>query len=297
VLSKFRIARASNRQLRDKADEARDAKAWPLAASLYEIYLAQCPRDAPIWVQLGHARKESGDDVQAMEAYLRSLEIAPDVADTHRQIGHLYNKTGKISEAAASYAKAAQLDHDQGHVSQDPVLTAATPEAPSNEDLLLLLADRARDERRWSDAADTYAKYLAVKGHDKATWPLWVQLGHARKEAGENDGAVQAYERAIEFAPDCAETYLHLGHLLKRMGATRAAVAAFTKAVSLDPKIGDAAEELRRFRAQKAGADISYAHPLPYTPEQIAFEPEFPDVYVGLSRCFAMNATADFSAG
>jgi cytochrome c-type biogenesis protein CcmH/NrfG len=51
--------------------------------------LDRAPQRAPIWVQLGHARKESGDLPAAEAAYRRSLALAPDTADTHLQLGHV----------------------------------------------------------------------------------------------------------------------------------------------------------------------------------------------------------------
>lgn len=82
-----------------EADAARDDRRWQDAARLYKQYLAARPGDAPIWVQLGHAFKESGDLQEAERAYKQSLELAPDIADTHMQLGHLYKRTHNFSGA------------------------------------------------------------------------------------------------------------------------------------------------------------------------------------------------------
>src|SRR6516162_1248500 len=78
----------------DLADHARDAGQWELAARLYRKALARAPQSSPIWVQYGHALKESGrlrDPgrlAQAEAAYRRALALDPAAADTHLQLAH-----------------------------------------------------------------------------------------------------------------------------------------------------------------------------------------------------------------
>ncbi len=97
-------------QILARADKARDARAWDEARSLYRQFLAKEPNRADIWVQLGHAAKESGHRDEAQSAYLRAIEIAPEVADTHLQLGHLLKLIGEIEAAMAAYQRAFELD-------------------------------------------------------------------------------------------------------------------------------------------------------------------------------------------
>ena len=98
------------------ADSARDARQWELAARLYQKALDRNPRNSPIWVQYGHALKESGELrdpdklAQAEAAYRRALSLDPSVADTHLQLGHVSKLQGKTEEAEASYLRAFALD-------------------------------------------------------------------------------------------------------------------------------------------------------------------------------------------
>jgi glycosyltransferase involved in cell wall biosynthesis len=98
------------RQLLSAADVARDNRRWADAARFYRQYLAQRVEEAPIWVQLGHALKESGNLGEAETAYEKSLSLAPEVADTHLQLGHLYKRMRNFSGAIAAYREAARLD-------------------------------------------------------------------------------------------------------------------------------------------------------------------------------------------
>jgi glycosyltransferase involved in cell wall biosynthesis len=94
------------------ADRARDARQWQLAAQLYREALDRDPWNPPIWVQYGHALKESGalrdpDKLaQAELAYRRALSLDPRGADTYLQLGHVLKLQGKSEEARGAYLRA-----------------------------------------------------------------------------------------------------------------------------------------------------------------------------------------------
>ena len=92
------------------ADRARDAREWETAARHYRQALDHQPNNPPIWVQYGHALKETGNRADAENAYQKSIELDPDVADTHLQLGHVLKLQGKSGGAAAAYLHALALD-------------------------------------------------------------------------------------------------------------------------------------------------------------------------------------------
>jgi glycosyltransferase involved in cell wall biosynthesis len=98
------------------ADRARDARRWELAARLYREALDQNPHNPPIWVQYGHALKESGglrdpDKLaQAELAYRRALSLDLGASDTYLQLGHVLKLQSKTEEAQAAYLRAFALD-------------------------------------------------------------------------------------------------------------------------------------------------------------------------------------------
>lgn len=100
------------RSLAIAGDAARNRRAWATAARHYRASLALDPDRTALWVQLGHALKESGDRTGAGEAYRQALRQAPEAADTHLQLGHLLKLQGRWTDAAAAYEEAARLDPD-----------------------------------------------------------------------------------------------------------------------------------------------------------------------------------------
>jgi glycosyltransferase involved in cell wall biosynthesis len=107
------------------ADQARDARNWDLAAQLYREALDRDPRNSGIWVQYGHALKESGELrdpdklARADLAYRRAISLDPGTADPHLHLGHVLKLQGKTNEAQASYLRAFALDRSIPYPGQE----------------------------------------------------------------------------------------------------------------------------------------------------------------------------------
>ena len=101
--------------------------------------------------------------------------------------------------------------------------------------------DSLRDDRRWVEAAASYAAYLKSHGDD---WPIWVQHGHCLKEAGEIAAGLNAYRRALTHAPNDSDLHLQIGHALKLLGQHQEALDAYRTALALDQQNDDAKIEI-----------------------------------------------------
>ena len=106
---------------------------------------------------------------------------------------------------------------------------------------LITRGDRARDARRWPEAAEAYQAALSL---DPSLAHIWIQLGHAHKERGADTDAEAAYRKAAALQPGSAEPYLHIGHLEKDRGALGEAGRCYLRAVQSDPSHADALGEL-----------------------------------------------------
>ncbi len=97
------------RSLVRSGDAARDARNWPVAITAYEKALRRKPHLARVWVQYGHALKESGAAGQALEAYRRADGLEPESADTHLQIGRALSLIGEMELAIEHFRRSAAL--------------------------------------------------------------------------------------------------------------------------------------------------------------------------------------------
>lgn len=113
-LKRFFFRSAKNafkaRALAADGDTARDRGDWQTAARMYTEAVVLDPSLVAIWVQLGHARGETGDTAGRECAYLKAWSLAPDVADTALHLGHVSKVLGKREDAAHWYARALAID-------------------------------------------------------------------------------------------------------------------------------------------------------------------------------------------
>lgn len=95
----------------------------------------------------------------------------------------------------------------------------------------LKAANIARDEERWSEAAASYADYLAIRAADA---PIHVQHGNMLGQADDLSGAEAAFRAALRLTPS-ADTWLQLGRVLARQGRRPEAIQALGAALRIDP--------------------------------------------------------------
>jgi tetratricopeptide (TPR) repeat protein len=131
----FPLAREAPRNLRDEGDRARDNRQWGEAAKLYRSYLQRKPTDFEIWVQRGHAEKESGDFAAALQCYLKGQALRSDDPDLHLQLGHLYKLMDRQADAIASYQKCLEINADSDDAMRELAGLLRKAEAPETFEL------------------------------------------------------------------------------------------------------------------------------------------------------------------
>lgn len=129
--------------------------------------------------------------------------------------------------------------------------SAGVPVTPSVH-ALIQKGNAARDLAQWIAAADYYAAALS---EDTDLFHIWMQLGHARKEAKKYADAELAYLKAAGLRPASGEPHLHLGHLHKISGHSNKALRSYYDATKVEPANADAVAELTRIVAQLRGVD------------------------------------------
>jgi cytochrome c-type biogenesis protein CcmH/NrfG len=228
IFSRFARHRNLNAgSLLHRADAARDARNWSAARQLYEQHLAFSAADAPIWVQLGHARKESGDLTGAEVAYREALKLAADDADAHLQLGHALKLMGRRDEATACYRQAFKLDSlsrarnglgDSLKPAKRDRNTRQAGRPALSGDVVANLSgqgDRAHAAEEWAQAAAFYRDYLEAVPNDVE---IWIQLGHVTKQMADFAAAERAYRKAASLAPTNVDAMLSLARLLLDLG-------------------------------------------------------------------------------
>lgn len=144
---------------RTLGDAARARRDWESAARHYALHLEDHPADFPIWVQFGHALKESGQLERAEIAYIQALRLNGYCADLWLNRGHLSKLRGDRRAARARYARSHALDRNGAASAELKTLQAATAPAgiAFNDDIGDGLADEpAGDNTKPIRALDVY---------------------------------------------------------------------------------------------------------------------------------------------
>ena len=102
--------RKEARRVLTQANQARDRKDWEMAIKSYRQYLDLRPKSFGIWVQLGHALKESGQLVPALAAYNSALSLDARNGDLLLSLGHLHKLMGHRDLAIAFYIRSAEIE-------------------------------------------------------------------------------------------------------------------------------------------------------------------------------------------
>ena len=180
------------------------------------------PNDAEAHNNLGLTLQERGRLDEAVASYRRALQIKPDYAETHSNLGNVLKGLGRLDDAVASYRRALEIKPDF---------------ADAHNNLGVALKDLGRLD----DAVASYRWALAIKP-DFAD--AHSNLGVVLKELGRLDDAVASYRRALAIKPDFADAHSNLGVALKALGRLDDAVASYRQALAIKPDYAEAHNNL-----------------------------------------------------
>ncbi len=157
----------------------------------------------------------------AAELFARAVEIDPTFAVAHYHLGLAHLALGNRWKGAAQFRAATQVD---------PTL----PEPLKALGDLFMLSPR----RLYDQAIEAYSKALVLRPHYAEAQ---VGLGDAKAAKGDNEGAINHYQKALTVDPLNARVHFSLGKIYYgEKGLYYEAVNAYKKAIELDAYFLDA---------------------------------------------------------
>ena len=90
------------------------------------------------------------------------------------------------------------------------------------------------DQGRLAEAVTEYERATALRPHD---YVLWMELGLARDQFNDTDGAIVAFKESVRLAPFYAQPRWQLGNTLYRAGRIDEAFQELSRAAASDPKL------------------------------------------------------------
>lgn len=211
--------------------------------SMYERAINICPEYAPAHYNLGVAAAEDGDIDQALGHYKKAVELDSRYAEAWCNIGVLQKNKGKLTEALeafeTAYSIAPHLDTIQINLAS--ALTEHGTVLKGSGDML--------------SGIRAYERALALRPeHAEALY----NLGVAFAENGELDKAIFMYQMTLKFAPTCAEALNNLGVLYRERGEVDKALKCYESALTLRPPFAEGLNNVAVIYTQQGRAGEAY---------------------------------------
>jgi tetratricopeptide (TPR) repeat protein len=215
---------------------------------------------------------------ESVELITRALQLNPDVAAAHINLGSALIALTRFAEALPSLDKAIALKPDFAEAYAN---RAAALNALKRHDQALASCDRAIAlKQNYAEAHNNRADALnALKRHQdalascdraivlKENFPeAHNNRGNALNALGRHEEAIASYNRAIALRPGHADAHNNRGNALYNMGRVQQALTSYDQAIALKPDYaeaynnrGNALGYLKQCEAAIAGYDRAIA--------------------------------------
>ena len=181
-------------------------------------------------------------------AHLLAARIARAAKDFDAALAHLDRAIAIAPQREVFLEKARTLDQAGLKPQAREAWRAILKVIPDNTE-----ARRGSDDWRGRMAITLSAASLLERAAtEDAPASVWFDLGLARQDLRDHDGAARAYRKAIELKPDHAEAALNLGIVLQDMRRHRRRHARLRAGLSAAPA---------KLRHHRDGADLGAARP------------------------------------
>jgi tetratricopeptide (TPR) repeat protein len=198
------------------------------------LFRQDYPDKSGAWLASGKAYEAEGQTREALEAYTKAYELAPDTPGLRLKVGNLYLVLGE-GEQARSYLEEA----------------IEAPDTPT--EVVFNYAISLMRDKKYAAAVSPLRRVTAERPDFPGGWQALAQCYGALRQYGQ---AVPAYRKAMELKPDAVTAY-NLGVVAGKAGDWDTAVAAYDQALELDPAKLEA--EYNRANALKSAGRLEEA--------------------------------------
>ncbi len=224
---------------------------------IYRQMSRTIPYSFEAWSHLGYYLAQADQPLEAIEAYVKALQIRSKAPRIWYNYATLLEKMGWYGEAVSSYQEALTISPDYFKAmygkSKSLYRLGRYQEAVDSYDQAIAnpMAEGALAAELWygrgkafyrlnqlDQALASLEQALAILqarglGSEPATHKVWASLGQVLMIQRKDEAALENFEKAIALAPNSALYWTHKGFLLKRLGRYEEALSAFDEALAL----------------------------------------------------------------
>ena len=220
-------------------------------------------------IKLGNACLQEREFADAEDAYREALELDPNFAIAHFDLGLTHEFQGKREDAIGFYRKAIELNPKQpqallnlgvllakqsGYRDGLPLIDRAIEVRPA---IAIAHFYRGRILTRAGRLKDARQAYLESYRLDPNHVETWFPLAKLHEKYRDQQRAIELLRKLVSKRPELASPHVHLGVLLESQD-TRAAIKQYQLALSVEPNHLSAANNLSWLFATCADADLRH---------------------------------------
>jgi len=184
------------------------------------------------WLELGKLLQSSGQEEEALSAFIKASPNAADQAGVWNTIGVLLTNKKDYEEALKAFKKAVSHDYS------DPQIQAN------------LKAVQKKIESTCRRVIESAAEALAA---DPNALCAYLDMGHAYELIDRPEEALMAYQRLLSIKPDSIEGLLAYAELLKHRGKLKMAIRCYREVLKIQQGHVDA-----RLQLVKANLNLGF---------------------------------------
>jgi predicted O-linked N-acetylglucosamine transferase (SPINDLY family) len=184
------------------------------AQTMCEQILRREPQDHRALHLLGLLTAQTGNAGSAVELIGKAVDLCPDAASYHIDLGIALQAVQRPTAALESYERAIGIDPDnaQAHFHRGNAL---------------------RELKKTALAIASFDRALEIEP-DMAE--AWYKRGNALLELGSTEQAIADYDRAVEIKPDYFEAFANRGVAFQALNRLDVALANYNRALAINPE-------------------------------------------------------------
>jgi tetratricopeptide (TPR) repeat protein len=207
-------------------------------------------RFARLYQERGHCHAMLGKRRDAIDAFVRALQINPTLINSWRMLDMLYRQEGDFVRAATALEQLALLQRQPAAVvraagqfsdgdlrSAEETLRAYLSTAPEHLEARCWLVRILLRGQRFAAARESAEVLLTIEAESERALSLYAA---ACVGLGDHEAAIALYSRILGRAPTSPEIHVLLGHSLRATARPSQAIEAYRAAAAARPNFGDA---------------------------------------------------------
>ncbi|MDA7438614.1 sulfotransferase [Candidatus Pseudothioglobus singularis] len=187
-----------------------------------------------------------GQTINAIKSYESAIELKPDYADSHYNLGNSLRSIDRLEDSVKSFEKAISYLPDfleaifnlgvslmalgQMNDAIEPFEHVLLID-PNNIDSRINLGSIYQKKNNYGDAIEQYEAILII---DSVNQDALNNLGIIYQELGQYEDAISFYEQAQKSNPKFSGSHYNLGMMYQDLGLTDQAIEQFELAISID---------------------------------------------------------------